>query len=77
MKNYFYPVFFLLLFCSIAIGQPAADIVLESIVTPEYETYLWDQAAQCDLILETPAADSVNERLRQTCRYSYGLNSRG
>lgn len=59
MKNYFFSVFLLILFCSIVIGQPAADLVLESIVTPDYEDYLWNQAAQCDLILETPAADSV------------------
>lgn len=59
MKSYFYFVLLLLLFSSMVIGQPAADLVLESIVTSDYEAYLWDQAAQCDLILETPAADSA------------------
>jgi hypothetical protein len=41
------------------LAQPATDLVLESVVTPVYETYLWDQEAQCNLILETPAADSA------------------
>ncbi len=47
------------MFCSVAFAQPVADLVLESVVTPDYETYLWDQEALCNVILETPVADSV------------------
>ena len=47
------------MFCSVAFAQSVADLVLESVVTPDYETYLWDQEALCNVILETPVADSV------------------